>query len=77
MGIIEFQNKKVVVVGSGLSGIAAAKLLKQVKADVTIFEGNEKATEQEIIGKVQIARSFSLFCLGSVAIGLRNAWVQT
>ena len=53
VGIMEFQNKKVVVVGSGLSGIAAAKLLKQVKADVTIFEGNEKAAEQEIIEKLQ------------------------
>lgn len=50
---MEFQNKKVVVVGSGLSGIAAAKLLEQVKANITIFDGNEKATESEIVEKLQ------------------------
>ena len=44
----KFQNKKVVVVGSGLSGIAAAKLLERVKANITIFEGNEKVTETNV-----------------------------
>ena len=51
--MMDFQNKKVVVVGTGLSGIAAAKLLERVNANVTMFEGNEKAIEAEIKEKLQ------------------------
>lgn len=34
------QGKKVTVIGSGISGIAAAKLLKRHQADVTVYDGN-------------------------------------
>ena len=42
------QGKKVTVIGSGISGIAAAKLLKEHSAAVTIYDGNAQADVQEI-----------------------------
>lgn len=45
---MEFQGKKVLVAGSGISGIAACGLLKEERAEVILFEGNESAKEEEI-----------------------------
>ncbi len=42
------QGKKVTVIGSGISGIAAAKLLKEHSVAVTIYDGNAQADAQEI-----------------------------
>lgn len=45
---MEFQGKKVLVVGSGISGIAACGLLKDEDANVVLFEGNQDAKEEDI-----------------------------
>ena len=45
---MEFQGKKVLVVGSGISGIAACGLLKDEDAKVVLFEGNQDAKEEDI-----------------------------
>ena len=42
------QGKKVTVIGSGISGIAAAGLLKRHSAIVTIYDGNAQADVQGI-----------------------------
>jgi len=39
---MEFQEKNVLVFGSGKSGIAAAELLEKQNANIFVFEGNEK-----------------------------------
>ena len=39
-------GKKVLVFGSGISGIGAVKLLEENGADVVLYDGNEKLTEQ-------------------------------
>ena len=39
---MELQGKKVLVFGSGISGIGAAKLLEAVGARVVLYDGNEK-----------------------------------
>lgn len=44
----DLENKKVLVFGSGISGIGAVKLLEALKADVVLYDGNEKLLEQEI-----------------------------
>ena len=38
-------GKKVLVFGSGISGIGAVKLLEENGADVVLYDGNEKLTE--------------------------------
>lgn len=39
-------GKKVLVFGSGISGIGAVKLLEENGADVVLYDGNEKLLKQ-------------------------------
>lgn len=41
-------DKKIVVIGSGISGIGAVKLLEAVGAKPTLYDSNEKLTESEV-----------------------------
>ena len=45
---MEIQGKKVLVVGSGKSGIGAAHLLGEIGAYPVLFDGNEKLSAEEI-----------------------------
>ncbi len=49
---MEFNKKKVLVVGSGISGIGAARLLKRLGASPILFDENEKITAEEIYEKL-------------------------
>lgn len=51
---MEFLGKKVVVVGAGKSGIGAISLLSTLGADITLFDGNEKADVDAL--KKQVAQ---------------------
>ena len=51
----DLENKRVLVFGSGISGIGAVKLLEALKADVVLYDGNEKLLEQEIRKKLDTA----------------------
>lgn len=44
-------GKKVVVAGTGKSGIAAAKLLLQIGASVVLFDENEQVKEEQVMGQ--------------------------
>ena len=44
----EVENKKVLVFGSGISGIGAVKLLEALEARVVLYDGNEKLQEEQI-----------------------------
>ena len=47
-----FTHKKVTVVGSGISGIAAAKLLLHKKAVVTLYDSNEALDKSKVLERV-------------------------
>nr|WP_298060301.1 UDP-N-acetylmuramoyl-L-alanine--D-glutamate ligase [uncultured Blautia sp.] len=49
---MELQGKKVLVFGSGISGIGAAKLLEAVGARVVLYDGNEKLKKEELQKKL-------------------------
>ena len=49
---MELKNKKVLVAGSGKSGIGAANLLKKVGAVVIIYDGNVKLNKEDILAKL-------------------------
>ncbi len=49
---MKLQGKKVLVAGTGISGISAAKLLLKLEAKVTLYDGNESMTEEAIIKKM-------------------------
>lgn len=62
---MDLQNKKVLVVGSGKSGIGAARLLGKIGALPVIFDSNEKLDAQEIIKKAGQVPSLTAFA-GSI-----------
>ena len=45
---MDLQGKCVIVVGSGVSGIGAVKLLNQVGAEAVLYDGNEKLEASEV-----------------------------
>lgn len=47
----DLQGKKVLVVGTGISGVAAANLLYEQGAQIVLLESNTKLTPQEIAGR--------------------------
>lgn len=50
---MDLKNKRVLVVGSGISGIAAAKLLDKKQAKVLLFDSNVSITKEQIQEKLQ------------------------
>ena len=48
---MEWKGKKVLVVGTGVSGIAAAQLLIQTGADTILYDSNEKLCAEDIRAK--------------------------
>ncbi|HBA69171.1 MAG TPA: UDP-N-acetylmuramoyl-L-alanine--D-glutamate ligase, partial [Lachnospiraceae bacterium] len=45
---METAGKKTLVFGCGISGIGAVKLLEEQKAEVILYDGNEKLRKEEI-----------------------------
>lgn len=50
---MEVTGKKVLVFGSGISGIGAVKLLEEQGAEVILYDGNEKIEKDSIKGKLE------------------------
>lgn len=48
---MDFQNQKVLVFGTGKSGIAAAELLQKKGASLLIYDGNDKLSAEEVRGR--------------------------
>lgn len=48
---MELQNKKVLVVGSGISGIGAVEALCRVGAVPVLYDANDKLTKEEVVAK--------------------------
>lgn len=48
---MDMMNKVVLVVGTGISGIAAAELILEKQGKVILFDGNQEAKEEEIRSK--------------------------
>lgn len=48
----DLTGKRVLVFGTGISGIGAAKLLEKVQAEVILYDGNEKLCKEEIRKKL-------------------------
>ncbi len=49
---MDLTDKKVVVVGTGVSGMGAVKLLSETSADITLYDGNDKADRDEILKNI-------------------------
>lgn len=49
---MELKNKKVVVVGTGVSGVGMVALLMRVGADIVVYDGNEKLTSEDVMKRM-------------------------
>lgn len=49
---MDLKDKRVLVIGTGISGIGAAKLLWEVGAKPVLYDANEKLTQQEVRDKL-------------------------
>ena len=82
--MIDLKGKKVLVVGSGISGIGSATLLEKQGAFPVIYDGNEKADEAEIRAKLMknskaeiVIGSFSEDILEGVELAVLSPGVPT
>ena len=57
---MKFTNKKVLVVGTGKSGVAAVRLLNKSGAEVIVLEGNTSFSTEEIISRFPKDAEFDL-----------------
>ncbi len=57
---MHFENKTVLVVGTGKSGVAAVKLLNEKKAHVVLLEGNADISKDDIMAKFEAGVEFDL-----------------
>ena len=49
---MDWKDKKVLVFGSGISGIGACELLERNGANVILFDGNQNLKEEEVRRKL-------------------------
>ncbi len=56
---MNIEGKKVIVLGAGKSGIAASNLLTASKANVTLYDGNDKLKAEDFKDKVKDAVTFA------------------
>lgn len=57
---MELSGKRVLVVGTGISGIAAMRLLAKQGAQITVLEGNVKLNKEEIVKKLPSETEYRL-----------------
>lgn len=50
---MNFKDKKVCVIGTGISGIGAANLLTSLGADVCLYDGNKNIDTDKIKEKLE------------------------
>lgn len=69
---MEFTGKKILIVGSGVSGMGALQALCSVKADCILYDGNAKLTEEEVLAKIPEGCQAEL-CLGTIREEVLNS----
>ena len=57
---MEFSGKKVLVFGTGISGIGAADLLTAKGANVILYDGNDNADKEKIFSKLKVPEKTAL-----------------
>lgn len=62
---MNFTNKNILIVGSGISGMGALQALSTVHAHCIIFDGNAKLTEEDVVKKFPEGCSAQV-CIGTV-----------
>ncbi len=69
---MEWKEKNVLVVGTGISGIAATDLLVEVGANVILYDGNKELKEEEIKAKLKSTENVTVV-LGELGQQIRTS----
>ena len=59
---MDLKNKRVLVAGTGISGIGAVGLLMHTDADLILYDGNEKLSVAEIQSKLSGGHPDAGYC---------------
>ena len=62
---MDLKGKRVCVIGSGISGIGAVKLLNRVGANVTLYDGNDKLTKEAV--EARLGNEKAEIIIGSIS----------
>ena len=68
---MEFSGKKVLVFGTGISGIAAAKLLLKHQAEVILFDGNKELDQDRVLHEFDPDDAVTM-CVGDLTQEVRE-----
>ena len=68
---MEFSGKKVLVFGTGISGIGAADLLTAKGANVILYDGNDNADKEKILSKLKVPEK-TVLVLGELSDSLMD-----
>lgn len=60
-----FQDKTILIIGSGISGMGALKALTSVHAQCILFDGNEALSEEDILARIPEG-CVAKVCIGSI-----------
>lgn len=69
---MEWKEKNVLVVGTGISGIAATDLLVEVGANVVLYDGNKELKEEDIRAKLKCTEGVTIV-LGELDKKIRSS----
>ena len=58
---MDVSGKKVLVFGTGISGIAAARLLMEKQAEVILFDGNPETDRDRVLENLGTAEHAALY----------------
>ena len=64
----DFNGKKIIIVGAGKSGQAAAAMLKCQGADPVIYDENKDLNEESVYGKLTVSIAGYLKAFGSIPV---------
>ena len=77
---MNLKDKRVLVFGSGISGIGAVTLLEHFGAEVVLYDSNEKLTEEELLAALEprfgFASALYPACL-TKALSFRSVFIHS
>ncbi len=69
---MDFSGKRILIVGTGISGMGALQALSTVQADCVLYDGNEKLTKDDILKKIPEGCRAEV-CIGSISEEILNS----
>ncbi len=73
---MEFENKRTLVIGSGISGVGAVSLLSRFGADIILYDSSDKLTVEDLREKLEPGMERAVCCIAGELPGEVEAQVE-